>query len=1389
MTMEKIYSFFNSRFMVGLVRNSFPILLLLFSIQSYGQSLACNGSLNVSLDLDCEAEITADMMLEGSYPGTGADYTIEISGITGNTVSAPGVYTVRVTYNPTGNRCWGNILVEDKLAPLIESCPCSVESSDPDCQFLCSDLQGILNGTIAVPRPIVVENCDDYQSYFTDVVTDGACGEKIVTRTWRFEDNSGNISAPCLSVYRLAAIGFDDITPPNNEVTLHCGANTSPKGIYDFFLPTLGHTGALMNAWPSVNGVALTEYPLCNLIASRTDTEIPACGVGCNSVKVLRNWTVIDWCTSQIRIYAQIISAKDTIPPVLTAADITTSTGPWTCDANIVFPLPTSLTDNCDANPKYRVTGPAGIQILFNVPSQRFIAYSVPKGIHTFNYIAEDCCGNTSTTPVTVSVFDKTPPVAIAKEFIVVSLTNSGNNEGGIAKIFPHNVDNGSYDACSNVYLEIRRDSDNCDILGNDTYSNRGNPFDYPLDPDHGQHVKFCCNDLKDVENGVAFGIVKVWLRVWDDADMDGVFGSAGDNYNETWAMVRVEDKLPPVIVCPDPVEIDCWDDPNDLSKVGSAVAFGNCGNLDVEYVDIPYLDHCGIGYIHRRWFVVTRPQVLCYQYIYVSPTDPFTEENIQWPPLEITTDCTEDASHFKPTWTPSKCGLIGYSIKSDTFRFDTDGSCLKILNTYTIIDWCQHDPNNPQSGGKWSRTQVIKVIDDVAPILLDCEDEMFETDGSTCELDGIRLCNTAVDEGDCASDWIRWTVLVDLFDNGSFDYEYSSFFPSSNTTFNDYNGNGIPDRYVAPTNSGQEVHVRLPIAIPGGSANHRVVWKATDGCGNHTTCTRYFMVTDKKKPTPYCVHISSALMIDGTVEIWASDFDLGSFDNCTAQEDLLFTFNNEYPVLDRLHELHYFKGQGQAATLAEYRDGIAQQWRPEFNSSAKVFNCDDLPFSDVVMTVWDEEFNFDFCVVRLSLLDNQGACGNGQTGSISGSIYTSKGTAIDAVDVVLDGTISEVRRESTDNQGYYVFFNAPIYHDYALNAERNDNPLNGVSTLDLVLIQRHLLNQQLFESPYQIIAADVNNDERISTADLVELRRLILGLNIHFQSNKSWRFVNEAFVFDNPQSPWPFDENIMLPGFDQSMNNQNFIGVKIGDVNYSAVANATENNLESRSGNFRWFVENQQLSKGNEISIPVYAAQETDLYGFQMEFKASNAEFLGLKSGQLNLQESHWVRSSTESIKISFDAANGATLNTQEPAFFIQIRSAGNAKVSEVLSVSPAQLSAEAYVGNDLNIENITLSFRSDIINDELSFELLQNQPNPYIGSTTIGFTLPNDGAATLSVYDVSGRMLFERTASYSKGYNQITLNRENFSSPGVLYYKLESGEFTATKKMIEIE
>ena len=119
---------------------------------------------------------------------------------------------------------------------------------------------------------------------------------------------------------------------------------------------------------------------------------------------------------------------------------------------------------------------------------------------------------------------------------------------------------------------------------------------------------------------------------------------------------------------------------------------------------------------------------------------------------------------------------------------------------------------------------------------------------------------------------------------------------------------------------------------------------------------------------------------------------------------------------------------------------------------------------------------------------------------------------------------------------------------DYRLSADKKGDDVSGVTSIDLVLIQRHLLGNEEITDPYKLIAADVNMDDRVSSLDVVEIRRLILNQSQEFSSGRSWVFVDDDYHFDNPSNPWPFTEGVFITDLSRDLMSEDMIGIKLGD-------------------------------------------------------------------------------------------------------------------------------------------------------------------------------------------------------------------------------------------------
>ncbi|MEM9992191.1 MAG: dockerin type I domain-containing protein, partial [Bacteroidota bacterium] len=311
-----------------------------------------------------------------------------------------------------------------------------------------------------------------------------------------------------------------------------------------------------------------------------------------------------------------------------------------------------------------------------------------------------------------------------------------------------------------------------------------------------------------------------------------------------------------------------------------------------------------------------------------------------------------------------------------------------------------------------------------------------------------------------------------------------------------------------------------------GTLAEHIFKVKITDACANVGSQEIPFQVKDCKAPTAYCIFgLSADMLPTGEVELWASDFNAGSFDNCTDMENLRLTF----------------------ADPAVYPD-----------STSRTFLCSDGEIGTVEVELWAQDVagNRSFCTTFVNIQASSGGfpCVGANNNFIGGRIATEMGEGIRGVNILVSGQDST--QMQSDEGGMYFVNNAQTGHDYTFTPVLDEHPLNGVTTYDLVLMTRHILGTQHLDSPYKMIAADVNNSGTITTFDVVQVRKLILNIYDAFPNNTAWRFVPWNYDFQQPDYPFEelYPEFLNINNLSETRLNLNFVGIKIGDVNGSAV-------------------------------------------------------------------------------------------------------------------------------------------------------------------------------------------------------------------------------------------
>ncbi len=486
-----------------------------------GGAIACIDALNISIDNGCGTQVLSGMILTGEMEGNNT-FEVFIIDIHGDTVPNATLtwehvgqtFKVSVVSVCTGQSCWGYVTVEDKLGPII-NCVCPVEGESERCDITCLQIADILDGNIpAYLRPRVIDNCGDPTLEIVDTEVDfDQCEGGSIRVQWLATDPSGNTST-CTQEFNIIPLTLETLLFPA-DYTGDCVDSIDPA-----------NTG-----WPTVNGDNVTTIPgYCNIMSAYTDRTVPLCGGG---PKIIRTWTVSDWCIPIQVERIQIINLGDHSGPVLTCTpNIQKSTDVWTCYANVIVPKPQAV-DACSEIRTYTLSSSGGVVV---IQGNNHVITQLPVGTHTARWTVTDECYNSSTCTFQITITDNVPPVVSCHLHTVVGLTSDRPN--GVTLVPADVFNDGSFDNCGNVTFRARR-MDSCldfdwttegacidDTPGGVPAVNekdRGTSF--------GACVPFACCDIG--RSGIM-----VELEVTDEAG----------NVNTCMVEVEVQDKLASII-------------------------------------------------------------------------------------------------------------------------------------------------------------------------------------------------------------------------------------------------------------------------------------------------------------------------------------------------------------------------------------------------------------------------------------------------------------------------------------------------------------------------------------------------------------------------------------------------------------------------------------------------------------------------------------------------------------------------------------------------------------------------------------------------------------------------------------------------------------------------
>ena len=424
-----------------------------------------------------------------------------------------------------------------------------------------------------------------------------------------------------------------------------------------------------------------------------------------------------------------------------------------------------------------------------------------------------------------------------------------------------------------------------------------------------------------------------------------------------------------------------------------------------------------------------------------------------------------------------------------------------------------------------------------------------------------------------------------------------------------------------------------------------------------------------------------------------------------------------------------------------------------------------------------------EISTVVQNLTYTEGSCPSA-TFSISGKIRREDLMDVPAKVVVLN-TASGLQNSTTSAS--YNFTNLLANNRYQIRPDRpNTDWNNGVTTFDIAMISRHVLGVSSLATPYQMIAADVNRSGEVDATDMLLIQKLILHLNESFPNNNSWRFVSKNYQFQDPSNPFAsdFPESLIIPNLTNTVANGDFVAIKVGDVNGSLGSASIRGGVAP----FILNVEDKVLEKGKIYEIPIRMTSSVTALQYALSVDKSMAQIVNITKGDLpNANDNNFGLFKNEGIvtAVWYQNAHQKLGETDTYTMFnLTIKPTTNTRLSEILSLNPVYTEGVAYdqLGKGAAVK---LSFGNTNKSVE-KLTLLTNYPNPFSDETTISFILPKDAQVRLTITSVDGKLMKEVKGEYKAGYNRISVNKSDLNASGIFYYRLETTDHSASKKMV---
>jgi len=368
----------------------------------------------------------------------------------------------------------------------------------------------------------------------------------------------------------------------------------------------------------------------------------------------------------------------------------------------------------------------------------------------------------------------------------------------------------------------------------------------------------------------------------------------------------------------------------------------------------------------------------------------------------------------------------------------------------------------------------------------------------------------------------------------------------------------------------------------------------------------------------------------------------------------------------------------------------------------------------------------------------------------------------------VRDGILDkDITVDSGNNFQFEIPEDSP--YEYSLTSDKDF--LFEVNVGDIIAIYNHINQKKIITEPLNLIAADINESGTITVQDIIELRKLILGKTEKFTSGASWRFIDATFpLFTNN---WNLANEKVTASADNSFYNEFYV-VKLGNPEGFPFFNNPIAQCKSEGPTGYFTSQQNPFGRSIDLSFPA-----TDIAGLQLDVVLDpSVRFVRANSSLSDL-----------TYRLSPDGRHLTILLTAEDIELIKGQSAFSFE-SDNATIALHDLIALNDSGVNLVVSGDRTYGLPVFVEKDAVNTVTTTCPSVFSNDTKIAFKSAQDDKVQLTVFDINGRPVFQKSIFATSGENYLPIDKNDLKGkPGTYFYQLSGEKITGYGKMIMLD